>query len=270
MLDRFPVPPALREELLARMLAWTPAQVRDCVSALATAANDIAGDLMTDPVFRAAVDGLPFRAGDRIAAVGDSLTADRLGWFDLMVASMHLAGDNGVITHNLGLSGSTSADALERFDILEAFRPTHVLVMLGTNDARRHGRRHHHRMVSPAETERNLSALIDLVMDELSAQVVILTPPPADQTRISAFFDDSTVGWSASEIDAVATVVRTVAPDCIDVHRVLDTGHLAELMESDGVHLNATGQRVLTRAVVQALAIDPPSARAAGDFTAAR
>ena len=39
-------------------------------------------------------------------------------------------------THNLGLSGNTTADALERFDLLEAFRPTHVLVMLGTNDAR--------------------------------------------------------------------------------------------------------------------------------------
>jgi acyl-CoA thioesterase-1 len=165
VLDRFPVSAEMRDQLLAQMLSWSTEQVRSCVNAMAATASDIAGAMLTDPLYGAAAAGLPFRAGDRLAAVGDSLTADRLGWFDLIVASMRLAGHHDVETHNLGLSGSTTADALERFDILEAFRPTHVLLMLGTNDARRHGRRRDHAMVSPGETQRNLSALIDLVVN---------------------------------------------------------------------------------------------------------
>lgn len=260
MLDRFPVSSTLREELLAQMIGWNAGQVRGCVGDLTATAEASAGVLLADPAYRAALDRLPFRAGDRIAAVGDSLTADRLGWFDLIVASVRLAGGQDIVTHNLGVSGSTSADALERFDILEAFQPTHVLMMLGTNDARRHGRRRDHRMVSPDETRRNLSALVDLVVNELSAEIVLLTPPPADQTRISTFFVDSTVRWSAAEIDALAAVVREVAPDCIDLHTALAVEHLGELMESDGVHLNVAGQQVVARAVVQNLAGGLPAA----------
>jgi acyl-CoA thioesterase-1 len=192
ILDRFPVSAAVCGEMLAEMLGWSADQVRSCVSALTTGVADTADAMLEDPTFRTALANLPFRTGDRIAAVGDSLTADRLGWFDLIVASMRGHGDLDVVTQNLGVSGSTTADALERFDILEAFRPTHVLMMLGTNDARRHGRLRSHRMVSPQETQRNLSALIDLVVNELSAQIIVITPPPADQTRISAFFTDST------------------------------------------------------------------------------
>lgn len=260
MLDRFPVSLAVREELLAQMLGWNAGQVQDCVSDLTASAEATAVVLLADPAYRAALDRLPFRAGDRIAAVGDSLTADRLGWFDLIMTSLRLAGGQDVVTHNLGVSGSTTADALERFDILEAFRPTHVLMMLGTNDARRHGRRRDHRMVSREETRRNLTALVDLVVNELSAEIVLLSPPPADQTRISTFFVDSTVRWTAAEIDAVAAVVREVAPDCIDLHAALPADRLGELMESDGVHLNVTGQQVVARAVVQNLAGSVPAA----------
>lgn len=259
ILDRFPVSAPLREDLLAQMLNWSVEQVRSCVNATAAMASDIAAAMLTEPLYAAAVAGLPFRAGDRIAAVGDSLTADRLGWFDLIVASMRLAGHQDVDTHNLGLSGSTTADALERFDILEAFRPTHVLLMLGTNDARRHGRRRDHAMVSPGETQRNLAALIDLVANELSAEIVILTPPPGDQTRISAFFTDGTVRWTAAELDAVAAVVREIAPDCIDLHTALAAEDLGGLMELDGVHLNPAGQQVVARAVVRKLATEVPS-----------
>lgn len=270
ILDHFPVSPAVREEMLAEMLGWNADQIRNCVSELTATAEATAGVLLADPDYRVAVRSLPFRAGDRIAAVGDSLTADRLGWFDLIVASMRLAGDDDVVTHNLGVSGSTSADALERFDILEAFRPTHVLMMLGTNDARRHGRRRDHRMVSPEETRRNLSALVDLVVNDLSAQLVVLTPPPADQTRISAFFPDSTVRWSAAEIDAVAAVVRQVARGCIDLHDALPAERLGDLMEPDGVHLNVAGQQVVARAVVQALAGGSPAGRPAAAVAVTR
>lgn len=255
MLDRFPVPPSLRTELLAQMLSWDCANVTKCERAMAAAATDLARAMLTDPEYRDAVHALPFREGDRVAAIGDSLTADRLGWFELLIASVRLADGNDVVAHNnLGVSGSTTADALERFDILEAFRPTHVLVMLGTNDARRHGRWRDHRMVTATQTRRTLSALLDLLVEDLQADVFVITPPPADQSRIASFFHDSPVRWSAAELDAVAQIVRDVEPHCIDVHATLQAYDLGDVMEADGVHLNVPGQQLLARAVVQAMA----------------
>ena len=250
ILDRFPVSADVLDELLAQMVAWTADDVRDCLRSFDSRAEEIAGELLTESGYRAAVRALPFSAGDRIAAVGDSLTADRLGWFDLFAASMRRTGRGDVVLENLAVSGSTTADALERYDLLEAFEPTHVLVMLGTNDARRHGRRYDARMISPAETRRNLTALLDLVVHDLRADVVLMTPPPADQQRISAFFDGGAVRWSAPELDGVAAIVRDLAPHCIDVHAALQAHPLDALMEDDGVHLNARGQQVLARQVV--------------------
>ena len=218
--------------------------------------------MLIDPDYRAAIEALPFAPGDRVAAVGDSLTADRLGWFDLIARSMAAAGHPAVVTGNLAVSGSTTADALERFDILEAFQPTHVMVLLGTNDARRHGRIRPQRMVSLAETERNLAALIELVA-ELSAEVLVVTPPPGDQSRISLFFDDNPVQWSAADLDAIADVVRRSTPQSIDVRAALRADQLPSLMESDGVHLNPAGQQVLARHVVQALNTTDPWSRGA-------
>ena len=177
MLDRFPVGDELHERILAEIVLDTTTEVRQRIWELRTDRNAAAAVLLADPAYRDSLRRLPFRGGDRVAALGDSLTADRLGWFELLAETMRLAARPGVATHNLGLSGDTTADAVERFDLLEAFRPTHVLVMLGTNDARRHGRGSDHRMVSPAENRRNLSVLRDLVEHGLGARAVCLGRP---------------------------------------------------------------------------------------------
>lgn len=156
------------------------------------------------------------------------------------------------------VKGSTPTQSgLLLLPLLEAFQPTHVLVMLGTNDVRRHGRRHSHRMLSTAESRRNLLALTDVIVNDLQAEVVVLTPPTADQVRIDIFFQDSAVRWAAAELDEVAQAVRNVATHCIDVHAALNGQHLGDLMEFDGVHLNLAGQQVLAR-VVQAVASGVP------------
>ncbi len=255
MLDRFPVSDELHDRILAEIVLDATDEVRQRIWDLRADRNAGAAVLLSDPAYRESLRRLPFRGGDRVAALGDSLTADRLGWFELLSETMRLAGRPGVATHNLGLSGDTTADALERFDLLEAFRPTHVLVLLGTNDARRHGRGSDHRMVTPTETRRNVTVLRDLIENDLGARAVFLTPPPADQGRIDAEFGGDAIRWDAGELDVVAAVVREVCPDVVDVHRELAGRAPAEFLDDDGVHLSPDGQRLVAALVARALAV---------------
>lgn len=264
MLDRFPVSPGLRDSILAEVVDDDVDAVRDRVDAMHRRLTTAVADLLRSAPYRTALQRLPFRGGDRVAAFGDSLTADRLGWFDLLTRSMQLTGITGVTTHNLGLSGDTTADALERFDLLEAFRPTHVLVMLGTNDARRHGRHDDHRMVSATETGRNLAVLDELITATLGARAVFITPPPADQTRIDGFFAEAPLRWIAAELDEVAALVREVTSPHIDIHRTLQAKPTATFLDPDGVHLSLAGQQTVAALVADALdtASRPPARRA--------
>jgi acyl-CoA thioesterase I len=250
MLQRFPVGDDLHAELLAQMLASTTETVRALLRSLADETRAAAGRLLADEAYREVIATLPFRPDDRIVGVGDSITADRLGWFDLLAASIDLAAVPGPALVNLGVSGNTTADVLERFDLLEAARPSRVLLMLGTNDARAHGRTAGYRMATTHETERNLRALVDLITRDLRAPITVITPPAVDQNRIDAFFSDAPVHWAAAAVAEVAAVVRKVVPGAVDLHRAGHPPGPHDVLEPDGVHPNPAGQRfILTRIV---------------------
>jgi acyl-CoA thioesterase I len=250
MFQRFPIGDDRHHDLLAEMLASTPATIRALLRSLNDEAYAAAVEMLGDDRYRAAVAALPFRPGDRIIAVGDSITADRLGWFELLTASIGLTGEPPAALTNLGVSGNTTADVLERFDLLEAARPNRVLLMLGTNDARVHGRTGGYRMATADETGRNLRALADLITNQLGAALTVITPPAVDQARIDAFFDDAPLRWRATEVAEVAATVRKAVPSAFDLHEVVLAGDLDDLLESDGVHPTPAGQRfILTRVV---------------------
>ncbi|SNY69908.1 SGNH/GDSL hydrolase family protein [Paractinoplanes atraurantiacus] len=252
MLQRFPVRDELHTELLAQMLTTTAETVESLQRSLAAEAEASAAAMMADEEYREALTGLPFDPGDRIVAVGDSITADRLGWFDLLAASVRRAGPPAPSLVNLGVSGNTTADVLERFDLLEEAKPTRALLMLGTNDARVHGRRGGFRMITAAETERNLRALTTLITRDLNATVTVITPPAVDQVRADQFFHGAPVRWEATEVAEVAEVVRRAVPDAVDLHSAT-RAHLGDLLEPDGVHPNRSGQQFILRRVVDHL-----------------
>jgi acyl-CoA thioesterase I len=263
MLARFPVGDALHEELLDQMLA-APAEIgRGLVAEMAEQTRATAAEMLTGRAYREALRALPFRPGDRIVAVGDSVTADRRGWFELLSASAALAGEPASEMINLGVSGNTTADVLERFDLLESARPSRVLLMLGTNDARAHGRTVSHRMVTAAETERNIRVLVDLITGELGAEVTVITPPAVDQRRIDTFFAGSPVRWQAADIAEVAQVVRKAVPDALDLHTRTGTGD--DVLEADGVHPTPAGQRLILTHIVDHLVRG--TTESAGAFT---
>jgi acyl-CoA thioesterase-1 len=253
LLERFPVDDRLHTELLAQMVACEPAVVRALRQGMADEVREAAVTMTADRRFRAAVRRLPFKPDDRVVAVGDSITADRLGWFELLSASLRLTGPGPEALINQGRSGDTTADVLERFDLLESARPSRVLVMLGTNDARVHGRTSGYRMVSRHETERNLRALVGLITDDLNAAVTVLTPPAIDQRRVTAHFAGAPLTWYASAVAEVAEAARKVAPTALDLHTATQRYGLDRLLEPDGVHPTVAGQSFIVTKLVDHL-----------------
>jgi len=252
---RYPLRAATMDAVMGDIVGVSPAAAHELTLELARARDVLAAQLVGDESVLADLEILGARDGLRVVALGDSITVDRLSWFDLLAAALEqVHGDSGPVMLNLAVSGATSADLLERFDLVHAADPTHLLVMAGTNDARRHGYQDATEMVSLDETRRNLAALRDLCAAELGCWTRLITPPSVDGVRLKEAFSGQPVGWRAPDIDDIASAVLDVDPRAIDLHAGLPVRSRPELLETDGIHPSAQGQLEIARMVLGHLA----------------
>lgn len=186
---------------------------------------------------------LPFR---RVLLVGDSITADRQSWAELLALALDAVGAC-VDVVNAGLSGDTTAGALARSRLLRATRPDHVLVLLGTNDARRHGRADGVMLISHRETERNLTAL----RRALPAPITWITPPPVCPERIErdALLREADLAWRLPDVAAKRRIVRRQPGAVVDLWPAFGQPVRPELLLGDGLHPSLAGQVAILRAV---------------------
>ncbi|HEX5622537.1 MAG TPA: GDSL-type esterase/lipase family protein, partial [Solirubrobacteraceae bacterium] len=179
------------------------------------------------------VDGSPFAPGSTILALGDSITDDLGSWAEILRRALP-----EVTIVNAGLSGDTTTGAIARLSRL-ALRATWALVLLGTNDARRHGDAP--MLVSHAETRRNLR-ILDGALRRCCRHIRWITPPPIFQP-VDA---DSDLRWEVSDIAAKAQLVRALDPTAIDLWPGFTPEHLCP----DGLHPSPAGQRFIAARVV--------------------
>ncbi|RSS81377.1 SGNH/GDSL hydrolase family protein [Streptomyces sp. WAC06614] len=233
----------LDEGPLAALFGLDPADYRRRLGQFDERTRKAAAELAADPELAARAAGLPFRPGQHVVAVGESTTADRLSWFEVL---RHLLPD-GVRCTNLAVSGSTTTQALAHLPLLGHQRPDWVLCMLGANDAQRLDGTP---LVTPDETRRNLLVLRDLTVRRTGARWVWLTPTGVDPVRVGqyAHFRRAGLTWSGPDLDALADFLLTQPEPALDT-RPAAHGHL----EPDGVHLTPAGQRSVTAALLHRL-----------------
>jgi lysophospholipase L1-like esterase len=199
---------------------------------------------------------LPFRPGDRVLAVGDSITADRQSWVELLrIALAATRGRDRIEVANGGLSGDTTAGAVTRLRSLRSVRPDHVIVLLGTNDARRHGRRHGVMLVSHRETARNLAAL-RRGLAAGGAPIAWITPPPVCPARIASdpLLREADLEWRPHEVAVKRRLVCRQPDAVVDLWPAFGLPVRPELMLADGLHPSLDGQLAILRAVTRRLA----------------
>ena len=185
------------------------------------------------------VDGSPFAPGSQILALGDSITDDLGSWAEILA---HALGDRAEV-HNGGLSGDTTTGAIARVSRLTAGRPTWAIVLLGTNDARRHGRDGEPMLVSHAETRRNLRAL-DAALRRRCRHVVWITPPPVADRALA----EPDLIWHNDDVAAKADLVRALDPAAVDLWPGFGSHHLS----ADGIHPSPAGQLFIAERLLAA------------------
>ena len=222
------LPGSLTEDAIAALYGTDVAALRLASAEIRMEANDSARCL------RDGLGGAALAPGSTILALGDSITDDLGSWAEIL---RHALPEVTIV--NAGLSGDTTTGAIARLSRLDLGRPTWALVLLGTNDARRHGGAP--MLVSHAETRRNLR-ILDRALHRRCRHVRWLTPPP-----IFAPADaDPDLRWDPTDIAAKAQLVRALDPSAIDLWPGFGPEHLCP----DGLHPSLAGQRFIARRVL--------------------
>ncbi|MBZ5619561.1 MAG: arylesterase [Acidobacteriia bacterium] len=181
----------------------------------------------------AAPDGRPV-----IACFGDSLTAGQgldqgQSFPDLLQHDLDGRGYRYRVA-NLGVSGDTTQDGLERLSLVLAEKPAIVVLELGANDGLR-GQ-------PVAGTESNLAQMLE-AMQKAGAKVVlagITLPPnygPAYIQQFDAMYRNLAAKYKAALIPFLLAGV----------------GGNPQLMQRDGLHPNAEGTRIVEAIVRKTL-----------------
>ena len=178
-------------------------------------------------------------AAGTILIVGDSISAGfgldtRLGWVSLLEQRLEREGHDDRVV-NASISGDTSAGGQARLPaLLKEHKPDVVIVELGGNDGLR-GQ-------PPAQLQQNLAAMIDAAKTA-GAKVLLLgmqLPPNYGPRYTEAFAGVYTQLADEKQIALVPFFLEGVG------------GH-PELMQADGLHPAAAGQKRLLDNVWPAL-----------------
>jgi len=178
---RFPLLPGIEnEEAMAGLMGLEREELQKLRDRFASNAKEAAIELLEDPEVAEWIENLPFEPGDTIVALGDSITDDLQGWFNIFQHVLEIGLEDADFTFvNSGVSYNTSTDALKRLnrDVLD-HDPDWVIVALGTFDAQRLHVAPNRTLVSLADYWENLNTIEEAVGEVTDNPLIWMTPPP--------------------------------------------------------------------------------------------
>jgi lysophospholipase L1-like esterase len=215
-----------------------------------------AGELLRDARVAGLVDALPLRTGQRVLAVGDSITDDLQSWVEILRHMLEMRrGGDGITVINGGLSAHTTAMVLRRWPATLAAKPDLVIGALGGNDVTRVGPDATKCQVSPSETLANLRELRRIAAALTTTRWVWMTPVSVDEERVAEFepfrFGHST--WRNADITELAEGVMALDDPVVDLVSTFGVPADPQLQGPDGVHPSLAGQKAITVALLECL-----------------
>lgn len=178
---RYPLLPGIEnEEAIAGLMGIERDELLKLRDRFTSNAKQAAVELLEDPEVAEWIEALPFEEGDTIVALGDSITDDLQGWFNIFQHVLEIGSEEPELTFiNSGISYDTSTDALKRLnrDVLD-HKPDWVIVALGTFDAQRLHVSPDRPLVSLADYWENLNTIESTVAEVTDNPLIWMTPPP--------------------------------------------------------------------------------------------
>lgn len=219
------------------------------------AAKQAALELLKEDAIVDALNAKPFGEKGTIVAVGDGLTEDAQGWFEILKHVLEIGTEGGFRCVNAAVSGSTSLDSLRTFErdvILE--KPDWVIIALGSHDAMRLHGVPNRTLVSLAEYWENISAMESMAGEATKNSVIWITPPPvsAEQMKEFPLFEGTIL---ESDLHHYREVLAGKTGIVVDPYgqrlgRPLGPWNV----HSDGFHMTTAGHTETVRALFRAFA----------------
>jgi acyl-CoA thioesterase-1 len=251
-----PYMPAVSDEAIAMMWGMSLSAFHRIRRRFETNVQVAADALLKEPGFRALVEGLPFRQGQKLVALGDSLTDDWQSWFEMLRRLLErVRPDDQLTCINAALSGNSTAEILSRSPSVLVQRPDWLFVLAGSNDARYQGRHASETLVDLASTERNLAILAHAARQHGDVRVVWITPPPVIEADAHACWNRPPLFlmWRNRDVTAIADCMRRRPEVTVDLWETFTPPVQPESFLEDGIHLSLSGQQRVARTVVTAL-----------------
>ena len=249
--------PGMGNATAAALFGLDEAAYQDTKNRFDAKARGAAGELLEADDFAARVDRLPFRPGDAVLGIGDSITDDLQSWLEIL---RHLLGlrrpQDGIRVVNQGVSAQTTAMALRRFvPTVVAQEPDWVICFLGGNDVTRVGPGPTKAQVSLQETIANLQEMRRIASVLTDVRWVWITPPTFEEERAAAYppFRMGQSRWRNADVLSIAEFIREQEDPVVDLQVVFGLPADPELQGPDGVHPSLAGQRAIARAFVERL-----------------
>ncbi|WP_028776014.1 SGNH/GDSL hydrolase family protein [Shimazuella kribbensis] len=215
-----------------------------------------AQELLDDSSFAKQIDQLPFLAGSKIMAIGDSITDDSNSWFEILKQILHLhRPKDSFIFINNGVTGYTSGQLLRNITTYIQQKPDWVFCLVGGNDVLRIGNAVGKNYVSVDETTKNLSAIRDITQIQTQATWVWMTPPQIIENRASAnpYFQQLQLSWSNDDLQDIRERILQFPEFVIDIQDSFGSPVDPDWMLEDGIHPSLEGQKQIVKSVVNRL-----------------
>jgi acyl-CoA thioesterase-1 len=244
----------LSDDTLAALFGTDAATYRAALDEIDAQRTQAARTLAADPSVAALLKRLPFQRGQRIVAIGESTTADRLSWFEILGTLIGTERpDLELRFGNLAVAGATTTQTLAAVPSIRRQVGDWVFCMLGTNDLQRFGSPDGPRLVSESETLRNLRELRARAELAADARWVWLTPTPVDDAAIDAFpfFGGAGIYWRNKDVQELSAALPTAGDSLI---QTASAAGAPDAFLDDGVHPSLATQQRLASLVLAALA----------------
>lgn len=259
---RYPLLKGRSLEAEAELLGLEAKELRVIRSNVKQNAKQAALELLKEEEITDILDKLPLDGSECIAALGDSITEDGQGWFEILKNVLIIATENEEFTFiNSGVSYNTSTDALRRIDRdVLIHEPDWVFIALGTFDAQRLNIAPHRTLIPLSESWENFETIQQVVNECVSNPIIWITPSPIIKELLSEhpFYEFQIEEEDLNQVRQLVAGKDGVIIDSLG-RRMGKEGPEAWNYIPDGLHHSLTGHMNTVRAILKKMSEAKPA-----------
>lgn len=191
----------------------------------------------------------------KIAFIGDSITSDRESYMNILKRALLAEKDIHII--DAAISGDKSDDAKMAFYTrVMKYNPDIVHILLGTNDMRKNNDPFGEPCVSLHDYRKNMEYMVRTLTAQ-GKKVILSTISPIDNEGLGKRFPEDNWIYDNGDLEEVNKIIcetaekyKALLNDMSSVYAQYQTG---EILLQDGLHLNAAGQLMLAKNVMECI-----------------